>query len=340
MIIEKLLGKLTMSSKSTVLDKLLSPEIYPHPTRDTITLIETNVSLVLLTGDFAYKMKKPVKFGEVLDFSTLEKRLEACKNEILFNKRLAPTLYLGVEYFSENGEIGGKGRPIEYLVKMRQLPQETLLVNIINETGKLDEKLILDLAKKIASFHKKNIYHPEFSVFDAIYEKWDENFRTTHTYDGFPEDMSFEKRVYDFLSNNEQFWLNRGKNGRIVEGHGDLILRNIFYHKGELIIFDCIEFNKMLRIQDVLEEVSFLAMDLDYYGLSSLSDLFIKQYLAAVNESITYVDPIIQFYKTYRAFVRAKVFFSQSLHETEDAKREKQKELSLKYYELSKQYRF
>ena len=127
---------------------------------------------------------------------------------------------------------------------------------------------------------------------------------------------------------------------RIVEGHGDLILRNIFYHKGELVIFDCIEFNKMLRIQDILEEVSFLAMDLDYYGLSSLSDLFIRQYLAAVNESITYVDPIIQFYKSYRAFVRAKVFYSQSLHETEDAKREKQKELSLKYYELSKQYSF
>ncbi len=329
-----------MLSQKEKVELLSKPSTYPHETDVEIQVIETNISWVFLTGSHAYKMKKEIKFGEILDFSTLEKRHIACENEIIFNKRLAPSIYL--EYVSLNSDlqISGQGLPIEYLVKMKQLEQEDLLLEKVIRGEEISDTLLVTLANVIFKFHQRNVIDPSFSVFETIYEKWDENFRTTRTYPNFPFDRDLEKRVYQFLEKNKTYFEKRGIEKKIVDGHGDLILANIFKSEESVIIFDCIEFNEMLRIQDILEEVAFLAMDLDFHEMRKKSDLFLSSYLEKTDENLTPSSPILSFYKSYRAYVRAKVYFSQSLQEQSEQKKTEVEELSLKYMELASSYHF
>ncbi len=329
-----------MLSQKEVVKKLTDPANYPHETESEIKVIETNISWVFLTGLYAYKMKKNIKFGDVLDFSTLENRQIVCQNEITLNKRLAPSIYLGVEAVAENGKINHTGKPVEYLVKMKQLPQDSLLSNKLKDSGSIEKSTIRRIANTVAEFHKKNAVYPEFSIFDSIYEKWDENFRTTRKYPNFPYDDNLEKRVYNFLKNNKNFWEERKGLDKIVDGHGDLILANIFEHENEILIFDCIEFNEMLRIQDILEEVSFLAMDLDYFGLNALSDLYLQTYLENMKDEMLISSPFIQFYKSYRAYVRAKVNCSLSLQDIPEKEKELLMETTEKYMKLATSYEF
>ncbi len=330
-----------MLSQKELVNKLLEPDSYPHPTNEDIILIETNISWVFLTGSYAYKMKKEIKFGDVLNFSSVEKRKQACEDEIILNKRLAPSLYLNIEPINKKGIIDSlSDAPIEFLVKMKELPQENLLSNIVQKESTLKNQTIENIAKRIAQFHKENIIHPKFSIYDNIFEKWDENFRTTRTYDDFPFDEALANRVYTFLEENKSFWEDRKQNGKIVDGHGDLILANIFEEDGKITIFDCIEFNESLRIQDILEEAAFLSMDLDYWNLKHLSDLFLETYLSEMEEEINEIMPFIQFYKSYRAYVRAKVFCSQSIQEQSTDKKMQLLKLTEKYMKLSSSYIF
>jgi len=330
-----------MLSQNEIINKLLEPDSYPHATNEEISLIETNISWVFLTGSYAYKMKKEIKFGDVLDFSSLEKRKQACEDEIRLNKRLAPSIYLGVESINQEGLLDSKSEtPIEFLVKMKELPQDSLLSNKIKRDTSLQDRTIENIAITIANFHKENVVQPEFQIFENIYEKWDENFRTTRSYKDFPFDDSLANRVYGFLEDNKAFWKERKKAGRIVDGHGDLILANIFEVDGKIIIFDCIEFNELLRIQDILEEVAFLSMDLDFWNLNLLSTLFLETYLSEIDEKINTILPFIQFYKSYRAYVRAKVFCSQSIQEQSPDKKKHLLELTEKYMNLSSSYIF
>lgn len=329
-----------MLSQKEVVNKLLDPASYPHETESEIKVIETNGNWVFLTGLFAYKMKKSIKFGDVLDFSTLEKRRIVCENEIVLNTRLAPSIYLGVEIVDEIGKINPKGNPIEYLVKMKQLPQDSLLSNKLKELGKIEENTIRKIAKTVAEFHKSNVIYPEFSIYDSIYEKWDENFRTTRKYPNFPYDKELEERVYKFLENNKDFWEKRKNLNKIVDGHGDLILANIFEYETEILIFDCIEFNEMLRLQDILEEVSFLAMDLDYFGFNTLSDLYLQTYLETMKDEMNISSSFIQFYKSYRAYVRAKVYCSLSLQDILEKEKTQLIQTTKKYMKLAISYEF
>jgi aminoglycoside phosphotransferase family enzyme len=321
-------------------NKLLDPTSYPHEIQAKIEVIETNISWVFLTGKYAYKMKKSIQFGDVLDFSTLENRKKVCEKEIILNKRLASSIYIGVEEVDEEGKINSEGETIEYLVKMKELPQMSLLSNKLKEKGTISNSTVMRIAKKVAKFHKKNIVFPEFSIYDAIYEKWDENFRTTRKYPNFPYDKKLADRVYNFLEENKEILGKRKDSGKIVDGHGDLILANIFDHENDIIIFDCIEFNKMLRIQDVLEEVSFLAMDLDYHSMSELADLYLQTYLDEMKDEMKITSPLIQFYKSYRAYVRAKVNCSLSQQNIPKEEREKLLHTTEKYMNLATSYEF
>lgn len=329
-----------MLSQKEIINKLLVPSTYSHETEKEIKLIETNISWVFLTGSFAYKMKKEIKFGEVLDFSTIEKRLEACKNELVLNRRLAPDIYLSVEKIDEYGNLSNEGEPIECLVKMKQLPQESLLSHKIEKEKSLRSTTIINIAKKIAKFHQQNIVYPDYSHYGSIFEKWDENFRTTKNYPNFPFDIKLEKRVYEYLETNKEFWKKRKELGKIVDGHGDLILSNIFEYDDEIIIFDCIEFNELLRIQDVLEELAFLSMDLDFNSLSKLSETFLLTYLEETKDKMEPSSPFIQFYKSYRAYVRAKVYCSLSLQDISSSEKDHFLSLTEKYRELSSSYVF
>jgi len=331
-----------MLSEKAIVNELKKPATYNHAVQEPIRVIETNVSWVFLTGQFAYKMKKTIKFGDVLDFSTLQKRHNASKQEVELNKRLAPELYVGLVSFTSDKKIDGEGDVIEYLVKMKEIAQEKLLINLIQRNS-LGKSIIEKIVTIISEFHKNNVYRKELDVFSNIFEKWDENFRTTQNYEDFPFNKKFTDRVYNFMEKNRAFWDTRLDKGKIIDGHGDLQLRNIFIDSGKVVIFDCIEFNESLRIQDILEEISFLAMDLDYNNKRKEAKYLLEKYLILMGENPSKVKDFVNFYKSYRAYVRSKVYYSMylySLNSTEEEIRNEYRNISLQYLKLAKSYKF
>ncbi len=290
---------------------LLSPDPYPdHP--PAIQLAETHISLVFLTGNYVYKVKKPVNFG-FLDFTTLEKRKYYCEQEMTLNRRLAPSLYLGiVNITEENGQISleGKGRTVEYAVKMKQIPEDFLL-NRLLEKKEVTPGMIEAITKTLVRFYltaETNERIKSFGRPERVKQDTDENFEQTERYIDVTLSreryQAIKERTDHFFRAQERVFHRRIQEERIRDCHGDLRLEHIFWGE-EISIFDCIEFNERFRYTDVAADIAFLAMDLDYHGREDLSDLFIRSYLQA-SEDHGLMD-LLDFYKCYRAYVRGKV---------------------------------
>jgi hypothetical protein len=287
---------------------LRSPAAYRHRV-DAVEVIETHISWVVLAGEFAYKLKKPVDLGFV-DFSTLERRRHFCEEEVRLNRRLAPELYLGVVPITGSPErpvVGGEGEPIEYAVAMRQLPQEALLSRVL-ERGELSRRHIDGLADTIAAFHGRiAVASPEspFGSPERVWQPAEENFEhiAAGIDDSLVRDLAgrsramFEARRGDFA--------HRKADGFVRECHGDMHLGNMLLLDGKVVVFDGIEFNDDLRWIDVLSEIAFVVMDLEDRARPDLARRLLNAYLERTGdyEGLT----ILPFYLTYRAMVRAKV---------------------------------
>lgn len=295
---------------------------------------ETHASWVFLTGKFVYKVKKPVKFGDILNFETLKRRKAFCNNEVKLNARCSPDLYLGVVTITKRGKIAPSDDPLEYAVKMKQMSEEHLMENLLNQKlVTIDD--VTKLGEELALFHKAAEKVPDRGKMEFIKEKWDENFRTTKTFRGI--NLKFKSKIENFMVENENLFVIRIKNERIGDNHGDLIARNIFILPEQKIkIFDCIDFNPLLRYGDTLEDVGFMAMDLDFHNEEILSNEFVKRY-KEVSED-TELDKLLNFYKCYRAYVRGKVFGFEASNEKKLDKKNKLQELSEKYYRLAYKY--
>ncbi len=292
-------------------EALLDPSSYPDPSQE-IRLIETHISLVFLTGDFAYKVKKPVNFG-FLDFTSLEKRKYFCEQEVLLNRRLAPTLYLGVLPITRKNDrisLGGEGQPVEYAVKMKQIPEDLLMDRLL-QNRRVSPQMIEAVSEKLPLFYAEAETNPRIQRFaepERIREDTDENFEQTERYIG----LSIPERVYQeirertdrFFQTQAEVFHQRIKEERIRDCHGDLRLEHIFWGP-EIAIIDCIEFNERFRYTDVAADLAFLAMDLDYHDREDLSGFLIRSYLTrSGDEGLIH---LLDFYKCYRAYVRGKV---------------------------------
>ncbi len=292
------------------LHTLLQAECYPHPAPD-IRLVQTHISYVLLVGDFVYKFKKPVNFG-FLDFSAADRRHHFCEQELLLNRRLCPDLYLGlVEVTEENGgfALNGGGRPVEWGVRMRRMPEERMMVNLIRAGGLLADHIDA-LVEVLAEFYRR----AEGGEGTAIRQRRGgggqraREFRADPAFPrpGRPGPGRFDRiaaAARDFLDRRDLF-RQRIDEGRIRDCHGDLYSANICL-ADKVYIYDCIEFNERFRFSDVASDVAFLAMDLDFHGLEALSQRFIDRFVARTNDSglLTMLD----FYKGYRAYLRGKI---------------------------------
>ena len=296
---------------ATLVRALQNPALYDHPVKD-FQLVETHISSVLLTGDYAYKLKKPLDLG-FLDFSTLEKRRHFCHEELRLNRRLAPQLYLDVIAVTGSPaapQLNGAGAPFEYMVKMRQFPQNAQLDRVLAR-GELARRHIDQLAQTLADFHAhiavagvdtpfgapaaayfpmgqnfdqirplvSPVFHPQLSRLQA----WSEQMR-----DRLTAPLAARKRA-----------------GYIRECHGDVHLGNMALLDDKVVLFDCLEFNDNLRWIDVMNEVAFTVMDLDDRGQQALARRFLNTYLehSGDYEGLT----LLRFYQVYRALVRAKV---------------------------------
>ena len=288
----------------------MKPEAYDEePGR--IELTQTHISFVFLTRNFVYKVKKAVDLG-FLDFTTLEKRRFFCEKELELNRRLCGEMYLEVVPINRSNiiKIKGEGKPIEYAVKMKRMPQEKMMNKLLEE-NKVNSKLIDEIAKIIAEFHSKaetNRRISEFGSLKIIETNWKENFDQTREFVGktIPmKDFKFiRERIDDFMKRNVSFFEKRMAERRVRDCHGDIHSGNIFV-TDRIYIFDAIEFNERFRYSDIASDVAFLAMDLEFKGQTDLSKFFVKKYVEYSGDQE--LTKLLPFYKCYRAYVRGKV---------------------------------
>jgi len=304
---------MTTVSIPSLIEQMLQPGFYPHAVKEPIQLIQTHISYVLLTGDFAYKVKKPMNFG-FLDFSTLEKRKHFCHEELRLNQRGAAELYLEVlpvTLVGEQYQMGGAGEPVEYVLKMHAFPQDALFSSLF-EQGKLDEAHLEELGRVVAQYHAKtetNDYIKSFGEVPQVRAAIDENYQQTMKYIGGPQtqDQFEETKAYTdhFFAEYPELFKSRIQNDYIRECHGDLHLRNICLWHDKILLFDCIEFNEPFRFVDVMYDVAFTVMDLEARHRKDLGNAFLNTYLEQTGdwEGLQ----VLPLYLSRQAYVRAKV---------------------------------
>ncbi len=300
-----------MAELPELIQALLDPKVYPDPPA-RVELSQTQISYVLLAGEYVYKIKKPVDMG-FLNYTTLEKRLFYCRKEVELNRRLCKDTYLGiVPIFLEKGRavIGGKGKAIEYAVKMRRLPQDKMMDALLPQ-NKVTPEMVGLVADILAEFHKKADTSKEITReggIEAVIKNTSENFEQTEKYFGIiiaPETYEHIKSYTEnFIKNNRLLFLKRMAEGKVRDCHGDLHANHICFFNG-ICIYDCIEFIDRLRYTDVAADIAFLAMDLDHFGRADLSKSFVDAYVKKSGDKE--LLKLLNFYKCYRAYVRGKV---------------------------------
>ncbi len=304
---------MTEATLPALIEQMLQPGFYPHAVTEPIQLVQTHISYVLLTGDYAYKIKKPANFG-FLDFSTLEKRQHFCQEELRLNQRGAAELYLEVLPVTQAGEqyhLGGIGEPVEYVLKMRQFPQESLFSNLF-EQGQLNETHLEELGRVVAQYHAKtttNDYIRSFGEVPQIRAAFDENYEQTEKYIGGPQtqEQFDETKAYTerFFTERQELFQSRMQNDYIRECHGDLHLRNIALWQDQILLFDCIEFNEPFRFVDVMFDIAYAVMDLEAQQRKDLSNAYLNTYIEQTGDwEGLQVLPI---YLNRQSYVRAKV---------------------------------
>ena len=328
-----------------LIEQMQQGQFYNHEVKLPIQVIQTHISWVFLTGEYAYKLKKPVDFG-FLDFTSLEKRKFFLEEELRLNKRMSSDLYLEVLPISkkDDGYILGQDDEIEeYVLKMRQFPQECLLINMF-KSGKITKDLMKKLGKTVADFHQNNLtnnYIKTFGQIDVIRASIDENYKVTHKYIGIAQTsekyQECQQFTDNFLTTKKDVLLSRISDHKIKECHGDLHLKNICYWHNKLYLFDCIEFNEPFRFVDVIYDVAFTIMDLDARGRSDLGNIFLNSYLEKTGD--WQGIEVLPLYLCRQAYVRAKVT-SFLLDDADISEAEKEKEIvtAKQYYDLAWQY--
>lgn len=308
---------------------LLSPAAYAHPV-NTVELVETHGAWVLLAGEFAYKIKKPVRFP-FMDFSTLALRKQACETEIRVNRRFqtpdrpATKLYLGVLPIVSTperprwGDATEAGQAIEFAVQMRRFDESQRLDHLC-ANGALTPEHIIALAQRMASFQSRAAVsgardpwgHPAAAL------RWPrDNFTTLRA--ALPEagDAALIRELSDWTEQSfvaiEPLLARRRQKERVREGHGDLHLANLVLINGEALPFDAIEFNDELRWIDVANDMAFAWMDLLHLERPGLANVLLSAWLDASGD--VSAPTVWTFFASYRAAVRAKVIALRMLQQ-------------------------
>jgi aminoglycoside phosphotransferase family enzyme/predicted kinase len=283
-----------------------------NPAGRALEIVETHISWVVLAGEFAYKIKKPLNLG-FLDFSSLDKRRLACLEEIRLNRRTAPDIYLDVVAIGGSAAapcIGDAGPALEYAVRMHRFEREDGL-DFLLARGALQDADIRAVATMIASFHAGagraaagSHGTPTLVLADAL-----ANFSQMPP---LPFDTGRATRLRHLhewtvaehvrLASRME---TRARSGFVRECHGDLHLANMVRQGGRVVAFDCIEFNPEMRWIDVINDLAFTLMDLRHRGHADFARAALDTYLECSGDwaGVT----LLPFYLTYRAMVRAKV---------------------------------
>ncbi|NEX14770.1 MAG: hypothetical protein C1941_08790 [Prosthecochloris sp.] len=321
-----------------LVQKLRQPSAYPHPV-EKIEVVETHISLVFLTGTYAYKIKKAVNLG-FLDFSSLENREHFCREELRLNRRLCKELYLDVLPVTIQGEsvmIGGKGSIIDFVVKMLQFDR-TKEVDTLLASNRITGDHIDRISQIVSAFHESAPAAGPDSAYgraEILIKPIRDNFTEAERLKSQLQEKVLLKRLKQWTENEYSrlmpLFAERKANGAVRECHGDMHTGNMVLWKKNVMIFDCIEFNPLLSTIDVMSEIAFLIMDLEHSGHPEYAWRFLNNYLSLTGDYEGL--PLLRFYKTYRAMVRAKV--TAIRHLQEENREEKEKTLAEHYSYIS-----
>lgn len=304
-----------MTSTEPLIAGMCRADAYPHRV-DKVELRETHISWVFLTGEYAYKVKKPVSLG-FLDFSTLERRKRFCREEIRLNRRFAPDLYLDVVPITgttSEPHCGGTGEAIEYAVRMRQFSEVGLFSKLI-AGGDLLPGHIDDLAREVGRFHRSiSTVIPKATLGSPVEiecEAIDNISALRDVSDALqPTITALESWTRSSFESLRPTFEQRRAAGFVRECHGDLHLGNIVLNNNHVTLFDGIEFNEAFRWIDVMSDVAFVVMDLADRGRPDLSWRFLNAYLEVTGDYAGL--KVTPWYLVYRSLVRAKVALIRS----------------------------
>ncbi|MBI4527540.1 MAG: AAA family ATPase [Deltaproteobacteria bacterium] len=332
----------------SLISAMAEPEFYPHGPAQ-VELRQTHISYVFLAGEYVYKVKKPVRFS-FLDYSTRERRLHFCREEVRLNRRLAPKVYLGVVPIYRSGEgfalgedtvLADRTTVVEHAVKMRRLPEDRMLNRLVMDriAGKEDIRALVNL---LVPFHRSAATERAslYGTPEAIRRRITDNFAETRDFIGRTIREKMFNRIQEyslgFLAERASLLQDRVRDQKVREGHGDLRTEHVCVGD-EIVVFDCIEFDERLRYCDVASEVAFLAMDLDFLGEPELSECLAREYAETGDDEL--LSLLLPFYKSYRAYVRGKVeSLKAQEQEVPEAGREKASAEARRYFRLAYRY--
>ncbi|GII76683.1 hypothetical protein Sru01_16650 [Sphaerisporangium rufum] len=268
-------------------------------------LAETHSAVVVFLGDHAYKVKKPVDLG-FLDFTTREARRANCLREVELNRRLAPDVYEGVA-----DVLGPDGEVRDHLVVMRRMPAARRLATLVRAGRPVGDDL-RRVARMLAGLHARSAHRPEIDregTRAALRARWTAGFAQLRGLPAGPLDAAAtgetERLALGFLAGREPLFAARIAEGRVVDGHGDLLAADVFCLPDGPRVLDCLEFDDRLRYLDGLDDAAFLAMDLERLGAADLAAAFLGWYTEFSGDPAP--PSLWHHYVAYRAFVRAKV---------------------------------
>lgn len=309
-----------IDDQSLTIEALSRPEAYASREKK-VEVRESNISMVFLIGDKAYKLKRGVKYPYV-DYSTAEKRRAACEKELLICRNSAPGLCTGVETVTQdkNGRIrigsacsDKNAEVIDYLLVMNRFDEADLFENLA-EKGALDRFEMMDLAEKIVSLHEKAEVFKHRGGADMIRGRILENDELMRCFVPGIFDLedidALKKDALSALDRYAGLLDNRRREGKVRWCHGDMHFHNIVMLNGKPALFDAIEFNDELTQIDILYDLAFLLMDMESRGLRRLSSILFNHYMAysADWEGV----PALPLFLSCRAAVNAYVYAQRS----------------------------
>jgi aminoglycoside phosphotransferase family enzyme/predicted kinase len=321
------------------------PDFYPHRA-DSIALVQTHISYVLLAGEHVYKVKKPVQFS-FLDFSTAARRRHFCHEEVRLNRRLAPDVYFGVLGICHDGERYWLGpeddaHAVEHAVHMRRLPAEHMLDQRLR-AHLVTPELLDAIARRLAAFHRDADAGPEIAANGdpaAVWRVLEDDFTAAARFRDVTivarDDDAIQQFARSFLARHDDLFRRRQAQQRIRDGHGDLRAEHICCTNG-LAIVDCVEFNPRFRYCDVASDIAFLAMDLEDLGYAECAARLVDCYvMPAADPELRHLLP---FYSCYRAYVRGMVDSLKSIEEEVSAgERDAARRAAIRHFALAYRY--
>lgn len=306
-----------------LIEALSDPRFHLHEP-EQVDVLETHISVLFFAGHLVYKLKKAVDLG-FLDHRALATRRAVCAAEVRLNARLAPGVYRGVVPITRESDgtlcLDGDGDVVDVVVEMERLPAERMLDRLL-DGGVIDTELVHELAEMLAVFHQEARTGEGVDAFgtpDAVRKLVLDNLDELRPYVGsadapsatgvtvLPADVHAHllRKMIEFVEMHSRLLERRVQTGRIVDGHGDLHAGNICRTADGLLAYDCIEFSAAFRCGDVAADLAFLAMDLDSRGFRAFSRHLVQEYQDLSHDRE--LGYLMDFYKTHRALVRAKV---------------------------------